>query len=132
MLRLAREVRHDVCYSSNVSFTIASFSAVDQRRRRSGPASTSPSRERTAFVSSLFTSLRPSRSERMAPEHYGSRRRTGGGGGRLSITHNCVDLFQRGGTDFLESPESVVIPCRAPESRSRVLDGDEKQQIGVD
>ena len=49
----------------------------------------------------------------------------------LSITHKFRDQRRGADADFLESQESVVIPCLAPDSKSRVLDGDEKQQIGV-
>ena len=49
----------------------------------------------------------------------------------LSITHKYCDLRRRTCVKILESLESVVIPCRAPDSQFRVLNGGEKLQICV-
>jgi hypothetical protein len=50
----------------------------------------------------------------------------------LSITHKFRSFLRCANVKILESLESFVIPCRAPDSRSWVLDGSEKQQIGVE
>ena len=52
----------------------------------------------------------------------------GGGLLGLSITHKYRDRCRRADVNILESLESVVIPCRASDSRLRVLDSDKKQQ----
>ncbi len=49
----------------------------------------------------------------------------------LSITHKYRDPQGRSGNEILESSESVVIPCRAPDSQFGVLDGGEKHQICI-